>query len=39
MKAFFNKKEKGRECFPGDLVLKWDARKEDAGKHRNFDHL
>jgi hypothetical protein len=23
----------------GDLVLKWDARNEDKGKHKNFDHL
>jgi hypothetical protein len=27
MKALFNKKAKDREFFPGDLVLKWDARK------------
>ena len=23
----------------GDLVLKWDARHEDKGKHGKFDHL
>ena len=23
----------------GDLVLKWDARNEDKGKHGKFDHL
>jgi hypothetical protein len=23
----------------GDLVLKWDARNEDKGKHMKFDHL
>jgi hypothetical protein len=39
MKALFDKKAKDREFLPGDLVLKWDARKEDAGKHGKFDHL
>jgi hypothetical protein len=39
MKALFDKKAKDREFLPGDLVLKWDARKEDAGKHDKFDHL
>jgi len=24
---------------PGDLVLKWEARKEDVGKHGKFDFL
>jgi hypothetical protein len=33
------KKTKDREFLPGDLVLKWEARKEDAGKHGKFDHL
>jgi hypothetical protein len=39
MKSLFDKKEKDMEFLPGDLVLKWDARKEDAGKHGKFDHL
>jgi hypothetical protein len=39
MKALFDKKAKDREFLPGDLVLKWDARKEDAGKHGKFDHI
>ena len=39
MKSLFDKKEKDREFFPGDLVLKWDVRKEDPGKHDKFDHL
>ena len=39
MKALFVKKAKDKEFFPGDLVLKWDARKEDAGKHGKFDHF
>ena len=24
---------------PGDLVLRWDARKEDSGKNGKFDHI
>jgi hypothetical protein len=39
MKSLFDKKAKDREFLPGDLVLKWEARKEDAGKHGKFDHL
>jgi uncharacterized protein with gpF-like domain len=30
MKSLFDKKVKYREFLPGDLVLKWDAGKEDA---------
>jgi hypothetical protein len=39
MKSIFDKKAKDKEFLPGDLVLKWEARKEDAGKHGKFDHL
>jgi hypothetical protein len=39
MKALFDKKSKDKEFLPGDLVLKWEARKEDAWKHDKFDHL
>jgi hypothetical protein len=39
MKAMFDQKAKDREFLPGDLVLKWDARKEDTGKHRKFNHI
>ena len=39
MKSLFDKKEKYREFLPSDLVLKWDVRKEDPGKHDKFDHL
>jgi hypothetical protein len=39
MKALFDQKAKDREFLPGDLVLKWDARKEDSGKHDKFDHI
>jgi hypothetical protein len=39
MKSLFEKKAKDREFLPSDLVLKWEARKQDAGKHGKFDHL
>jgi hypothetical protein len=29
MKELFDHKAKDMEFFPGDLVLKWDARRED----------
>jgi hypothetical protein len=32
MKALFDHKAKDREFLPGDLVLKWDARREDSSK-------
>ena len=37
--ALFDKQSKDREFLPGYLVLKWEARKEDAGKHGKLDHL
>ena len=39
MKNIFDKRTKPDDFQQGDLVLKWDARYEDKGKHRNFDHL
>jgi hypothetical protein len=39
MKALFDKKAKDRDFLPRDLFLKWDARKEDVGKHGKFYHL
>jgi len=39
MKAMFDKKYKDREFIPDDLGLKWNARKEEAGKHDKFDHI
>jgi hypothetical protein len=39
MKALFDRKAKDRDFLPGDLVLKWDARKEDSTKHGKFDHI
>ena len=37
MKKTFDKKIKNRDFQINDLVLKWNARKED--KHGNFYHL
>jgi hypothetical protein len=39
MKSLFDKKDKNGEFLPNDLVLKWDARKEDVRKHDKFDHI
>jgi hypothetical protein len=39
VKQVFNKRAKV-DCFNlGDLVLKWDARHEDKGKHGKFEEL
>jgi hypothetical protein len=37
MKEIFDRKEKERSFLLGDLVLRWDARREDPGKHGKFD--
>jgi hypothetical protein len=39
MKALFDHNSKDREFIPGDLVWKWDARREDLSKHGKFDHI
>jgi hypothetical protein len=39
MKTLFDSKTKEREFHPSDLVLIWDARKEDSAKHGKFDHI
>jgi hypothetical protein len=39
MKMLFDRKAKDKDFLPGDLVLKWDARKEDSTKHGKFDHI
>ena len=39
MKKIFDRKIKAYDFQLGDLVLKWDARFEDKGKHGKFDHL
>ena len=39
MKKIFDRKVKIDDFQLGDLVLKWDARFEEKGKHGKFDHL
>jgi hypothetical protein len=39
MKALFDHKAKNKDFLPNDLVLKWDARREDSAKHGKFDHI
>lgn len=39
VKQVFDKRAKSYSFNIGDLVLKWDARYEDMGKHGNFDEL
>ena len=39
MKTLFDRKTKDKEFLPGDLVLIWDARKEDLAKHGKFNHI
>jgi hypothetical protein len=39
MKIIFDRHTKEDDCKVNDLVLKWDARNEDRGRHGKFDHL
>ena len=39
IKQVFDKKAKKEEFQIGDLVLKWDAPKQDKGKHGKFKSL
>ena len=39
MKSMFDRKAKERYFKEGDLVLRWDERREDKGKHGKFDNL
>ena len=39
MKNIFDRKVKPDDFQQGHMVLKWDARHEDKGKHGKFDHL
>jgi hypothetical protein len=39
MKEIFDKRTKERNFKVGDLVLKWDSRREAKGKHGKFDNL
>ena len=39
MKFIFDIKAKDILFQPGDLVLRWDVRREEKGKHGKFDPL
>ena len=39
IKERFDRKIRENTFSSGDMVLRWDARKEQKGKHGNFDHL
>ena len=39
IKKIFDKRTKEDDYELGDLVLRWDARNEDKGKHGKFDSL
>ena len=39
IKQVFDKKAKKEWFHIGDLVLKWDAPKQDKGKHNKFEAL
>jgi len=39
VKGIFDRKTKPEDFQVGDMVLKWDAVREDKGKHGKFDHL
>ena len=39
MKSIFDRKAKGVLFQAVDLVLRWDTRREDKGKHGKFDPL
>ena len=39
VKNIFDRKAKPDDFQQGHLVLKWDARHEDKGKHGKFEHL
>eukprot|EP00253_Pinus_taeda_P005258 PITA_05258 len=39
LKKMFDKKAKAEDFWLGSKVLRWDARREDKGKHTKFDFL
>ena len=39
IKSRFDRKIKDNTFSVGDMVLRWDARKEKKGKHGKFDNL
>ena len=39
IKQSFDKRVKENRFFPNDLVLRWDAIREEKPKHGKFDHV
>lgn len=39
LKGIFDRKTKLKDFEVGDMVLKWDAVREDKGKHKKINHL
>jgi hypothetical protein len=39
VKKVFDRKAKPNDFQQGDLILKWDARHEDKGKHGKSEHM
>jgi len=39
MKSMFDKRDRERDFKEGDLVLRWDSKREEKGKHGKFDNL
>eukprot|EP00253_Pinus_taeda_P010010 PITA_10010 len=39
MKSLFDRRARERDFKEGDLVLRWDSRREDKRKHGKFDNL
>ena len=39
MKAMFDRRARERDFKEGDLFLRWDAGREEKGKHGKFDNL
>eukprot|EP00253_Pinus_taeda_P025557 PITA_25557 len=39
MKTLFDRRARERDFKEGDVVLRWDARREEKGKHGKFDNL
>lgn len=39
MKILFDRKDRERYFKQGDLVLRWDTRREEIGNHGKFNNL
>eukprot|EP00253_Pinus_taeda_P029046 PITA_29046 len=39
IKSLFDRRARERDFKQGDIVLRWDSRREDKRKHRKFDRL